>query len=148
MRLSQALLAGAVGIVACLGLAPYAVQAQATLRVCSGQAGETPGPACLIAHEDLGALPDGPLYWTIYTFADAQPAERAKSIHGAVIQAFGRVWLFEIGGKGGDLEGGRHIADVGPLPVEAPLADGPGRPADAARGDRSGKTAGLRDDPA
>jgi quercetin dioxygenase-like cupin family protein len=106
------------GALALLALTPLAAQAQATSRTCVGQAGETPGPACLAAHQDLGALPQGPLYWSIYTFADPQTAERAKPPHGVVIQAFDRVWLFDIGGKGRDLEGGRHLADVGPLPIE------------------------------
>jgi quercetin dioxygenase-like cupin family protein len=106
-----------------LALTPVAAQAQATSRTCAGQAGETPGPACLVAHQDLGRLPQGPLYWNIYTFADAQAAERTKPPHGAVIQAFGRVWLFNLGGKGRELEGGRHLADVGPLPIEAAQGD-------------------------
>jgi quercetin dioxygenase-like cupin family protein len=106
-----------------LALTPVAAQAQATSRTCAGQAGETPGPACLVAHQDLGGLPQGPLYWNIYTFADAQAAERAKPPRGAVVQAFGRVWLFNLGGKGRELEGGRHLADVGPLPIEAAQGD-------------------------
>ena len=112
-----------LGALALTTLAPAAVQAQATSRTCAGQAGETAGPACLVAHQDLGALPPGPLYWNIYTFADAQAARRAGSPRGSVIEAFGRVWLFAIGGKGGELEGGRHLADVGPLPVEAAPGD-------------------------
>lgn len=103
-----------------LSLAPLAAHAQATSRSCSGQAGETPGPACLVAHEDLGALPPGPLYWTIHTFADAQAAERAKPPHGVVVQAFGQVWLFDVGAKERRFEGGRHLANIGPLPLEAP----------------------------
>ena len=106
-----------LGVFALLALTPLAAHAQATSRTCSGQAGETPGPACLVAHQDFGALPGGPLYWNIYTFADAQAAERARSPHGAVVQAFGQVWLFDLGGKGGELAGGRHLADVGPLPI-------------------------------
>lgn len=112
-----------LGALALTTLAPAAVQAQATSRTCAGQAGEAPGPACLVAHQDLGALPPGPLYWNIYTFADAQAARRAGSPRGSVVEAFGRVWLFAIGGKAGELEGGRHLADVGPLPVEAAPGD-------------------------
>ncbi len=116
-------LAVALGVLALLTFVPRLAQAQATSRTCAGQAGETPGPACLVAHQDLGVLPQGPLYWNIYTFADVQTAERAKPPHGVVVQAFGRVWLFEVGGKGGELEGGRHLADVGPLPIEAAQGD-------------------------
>lgn len=122
-RISPGLLAVTLVALALLAPPPQPALAQATSRTCSGQAGEAPGPACLAAHQDLGALPQGPLYWRIYTFADAQAAERAKSVHGAVVQAFGRVWLFEVGDKGRDLEGGQHLADVGPLPIEAPRGE-------------------------
>jgi quercetin dioxygenase-like cupin family protein len=122
-RTSSALLAVMLGVLALLALAPAAARAQATSRTCAGQAGEIPGPACLVAHRDLGALPQGSLYWSIYTFADAQAAERARPTHGSVVEAFGRVWLFDIGGKGRELEGGRHLADIGPLPLEATSGD-------------------------
>jgi quercetin dioxygenase-like cupin family protein len=118
IRTSSKPLAGFLSALALLVLTPLAAHAQATSRTCSGQAGETPGPACLVAHQDLGALPQGPLYWNIYTFADAQAAERAKPNHGVVVQAFGQIWLFNLGGKGRQLESGHHLADVGPLPIE------------------------------
>ena len=108
-----------LGVFALLALSPLSAQAQATSRTCQGQAGETPGPACLVAHQDLGTPPPGPLYWNIYTFADLPAAERVRPPHGAVVQAFGRVWLFDVGGKGLEREGGRHLADIGPLPIEA-----------------------------
>jgi quercetin dioxygenase-like cupin family protein len=122
-KTSSGPLTAILGALALLALTPLAAQAQATSRTCAGQAGETPGPACLVAHQDFGELPQGPLYWNIYTFADAQAAERAKPPHGAVVQAFGRVWLFDVGGKGRELEGGRHLADVGPLPIETAEGD-------------------------
>jgi quercetin dioxygenase-like cupin family protein len=108
----------AAAIVA-LALTPLTAHAQATSRTCSGQAGETPGPACLVGHEVLGALPPGPLYWHIYTFADTSAAGRVKPPHAAIVEAFSKVWLFDVGPKGRALEGGRHLADVGPLPTDA-----------------------------
>lgn len=111
--------AALTAVVMALALAPLSARAQATSRTCSGQAGETPGPACLVGHEALGALPSGPLYWHIYTFADTATAARAKPPHGAVVEAFGKVWLFDVGLKAHELEGGRHLADVGPLPIDA-----------------------------
>jgi hypothetical protein len=81
---------------ALLALTPFSARAQATSRTCSGQAGETPGPACLVAHQDLGALPKEPLYWNIYRFADVQAAERVKPPRGAVVEAFSQVWLFDV----------------------------------------------------
>jgi quercetin dioxygenase-like cupin family protein len=116
-------LAGILSAFALSVAAPLAAHAQATSRTCSGQAGETPGPACLVAHQDLGALPRTPLYWNIYTFADVQAAERAKPQHGVVVQAFGEIWMFDLGAKGRQFEGGRHLADVGPLPIETPQGD-------------------------
>lgn len=116
-------LAGILSALALVVLTPLTAHAQATSRTCSGQAGETPGPACLVAHQDLGALPPTPLYWNIYTFADVQAAERAKPEHGAVVQAFGQVWVFDLGAKGHPLEGGAHLADVGPLPIETTQGD-------------------------
>jgi quercetin dioxygenase-like cupin family protein len=114
-----------IGVLATLALAltltlagaPVAARAQATSRLCVDKAGEAPGPACLAAHVALGTLPSGPLYWNIYAFPDVAAAERAKPPHGAVVEAFGRIWLFDVGGKGGELKGGRHLADVGPLPT-------------------------------
>jgi len=123
IRTSSKPLATILGAFTLFALTPLAAHAQATSRTCSGQAGETPGPACLVAHQELGALPQAPLYWRVYTFADAQAAERAKPRHGAVVEAFGQVWLFDVGAKGGELEGGRHLADVGPLPIEATQGD-------------------------
>ena len=118
---SSKLMAITLGVLALL--TPLAAHAQATSRMCSGQAGETPGPACLVAHQDLGPLPQGPFYWNIYTFPDLQAAGHAKPPHAVIVQAFGQVWLFNLDGKGRDLEGGRHLADIGPLPVEAARGD-------------------------
>ena len=106
-----------------LALTPLAAHGQATSRTCSGQAGETPGPACLVAHQDIGPLPQGPLYWNIYTFTDLPTAERAKPPHAAVVEAFGQVWLFDVGAKGRQREGGHLLADVGPLPLETVQGD-------------------------
>ena len=110
-------------LVAVLILAPPEVRAQATSRICSGEAGETPGPACLAARQRVGVLPPGPLYWRIFTFDDIEAAARVKPPHGAIVRAFGQVWLFDLGDKGRELAGGRHVADVGPLPLAAPKGD-------------------------
>lgn len=102
---------------------PFAAHAQATSRTCSGQTGEVPGPACLVARQDIGSLPEAPLYWSIYTFADVEAAERVRPAHGAVLQAFGQVWMFDLGAGGRQFEGGKHVADVGPLPLETTQGD-------------------------
>lgn len=107
-----------LGAVAALGHPSVTAHAQATSRSCSGTAGETPGPACLAAHVDVDTLPPGPLYWHIYTFADTEAALRARPPRGAVVQAFSRVWLFDVDGQGAELPGGFEVAKVGPLPMD------------------------------
>jgi quercetin dioxygenase-like cupin family protein len=123
IRNSSKPLAAIFGALALAMPAAPSAHAQATSRTCSGQAGETPGPACLVARQDLGALPPTPLYWSIYTFADLPAAERVKPQRGVVVQAFGQIWLFDLGAKGRDVAGGRHLADVGPLPIETAQGD-------------------------
>ena len=123
IRTSSNPVARFLGALALFILAPAAANAQATSRTCSGQSGETPGPACLVAHQILGPLPPGPLFWGIYTFADVQAAERAKPPLGVVVEAFGEVWLFDLGAKGRRLKGGHHLTDVGPLPLETRRGD-------------------------
>ena len=122
-RLSDHLRRGlaGVGLTAALAVGGLggAAQAQATSRLCQGRDGEAPGPACLAAHLDLGALPAAPIYWTLYGFADAAAAASAKPSNGAVVEAFGRTWLFVVGPKAGDLAGGRRVKEIGPLPIEA-----------------------------
>lgn len=122
-RTSPKILTAILGLVAFLALTPIAAHAQATSRLCADQIGEAPGPACLAARKTLGTLPPGPLYWRIYTFADEQTAARVKPPQGAIVRAFGQVWLFDVGDKGRALKGGRHLADVGPLPLGAPKGD-------------------------
>ncbi|CAN5249878.1 hypothetical protein BH10PSE1_BH10PSE1_24720 [soil metagenome] len=120
--LSKALVGVLTGLVIFV-MAPVVASAQATSRTCIGQAGEVPGPACLVAHQDIEALPEMPLYWAIFTFADVESAERARPTHGVVVQAFSRVWMFDLGAAGRQIEGGRHIADIGPLPIENTKGD-------------------------
>lgn len=119
IRTSSASLMAALATLALFVLAAPAARAQASSRLCTQEAGDVPGPACLVAHMELGSLPSEPLYWNIYTFPDAEAAERVRPPHGVVALAFGQVWLFNVGPVGADLEGGRHLADVGPLPVDA-----------------------------
>jgi hypothetical protein len=107
-----------LGVAVLVAFGPVAAHAQATSRMCSDQAGEIPGPACLVGHEDIGVLPTGALYWNIYIFADPQSAARVKPPHAAVVKAFGAVWLFDVGGEGRTLEGGRLMSAVGPIPTE------------------------------
>jgi hypothetical protein len=115
---------GLIGIAALAALAvPTVSLAQATSRVCHGDEGETPGPACLVAHEEMGPLPTAPIYWHVYSFPSVEAAQHAKPPHAAVVEAFGKVWLFDVGPKTAALAGGERRAEIGPIPMDA--AGGP-----------------------
>lgn len=77
-----------------------------------------PGPACLLAHQELGPLPNEPMYWHIDEFPDEASARAAKGERGTVVEDFGKVWLFTVAGKSWHAKGGTHAATVGPLPVD------------------------------
>lgn len=94
--------------------------AQATARVCGAEEGV--GPACLLAHQELPSLPEGPVYWHLDTFPDKEAASKAAGPGSTVVEAFDKVWLFTIAGEGWRPTGGTHVRDIGPLPVEpAPM---------------------------
>ena len=93
--------------------------AQATARVCvAGEAAETPGPACLLASVPLGAIAR-PIYWHIDQFATERAAEAARTDHGTIVTAYGKIWLFTLAGQNWQAAGGQRMARIGPLPVEA-----------------------------
>ncbi len=90
--------------------------AQATSRPCDAAAGrDQPGPACRAGHIDLGRLPAGDLYWHINAFDTEALATAASSADSVVTQAFGRYWVFSVGGK---RSMGQDTAEIGPLPLE------------------------------
>lgn len=81
-----------------------------------------PGPACLLAHQELGALADGPVYWHIDTFKSQAAARSAQGSTGTIVADYGTVWLFTIAGEHWSAKGGTHIATIGPLPVRKAAA--------------------------
>jgi Flp pilus assembly protein TadD/quercetin dioxygenase-like cupin family protein len=85
----------------------------------SERAGNSLG--CFItATQELGALPTAsPIFWHLDAFPTRAAAERAKTARGTVVESFGKIWLFTIGPKSWRPSGGEHVADVGPLPVDA-----------------------------
>ncbi|NKJ44243.1 hypothetical protein [Novosphingobium sp. SG720] len=91
--------------------------AQATTRPCDTI--ETPGPACLLVHTPLPSLPPGPLFWHLDTFPSLADAEHAASATSTVTKAFGSVWLFTLQHAGWRPKGGKHMAEIGPLPLAA-----------------------------
>lgn len=118
-----------------LALVSGGAHGQATARPCGVE--EQVGPACLMVRQDMPTLPMGPLYWHLDTFGSVAAAERAAApprsgpgsgraaadpdraaAHGAVVTAFGTVWLFTIARKAWRSTGGTHVAAIGPLPIE------------------------------
>jgi len=69
------------------------------------------------ANEDLGELPQVPLFWHIYNFPSSATALAVKGRRSTVVEAFGRVWLYTIAEKGWHPASGTRVAVVGPLPT-------------------------------
>jgi quercetin dioxygenase-like cupin family protein len=90
--------------------------AQATTRLCT--ASEEPGPACLLSHQPLPSLPTGPLFWHLDQFPSKDAAGQAASPTSTTVEAFGSIWLFTIERAEWRSKGGKHVASVGPLPIE------------------------------
>lgn len=84
-----------------------------------GSAPPRPGPACLLAHQDLGALPHEPVYWHIDQYASEAEARSAAGPQSTVVSDFGTVWLFTVAAKGWKAKGATHAATIGPLPMPA-----------------------------
>jgi quercetin dioxygenase-like cupin family protein len=102
-----------------LALALFAASAangQATSRSCGAE--EAVAPACLLARQELANLPLGPLYWHLDQYSSTDDARRAAKPASTIVNAFGAVWLFTIERQGWRSKHGRHVAVVGPLPVE------------------------------
>jgi hypothetical protein len=108
-----------------LGAAPP-TRAQATSRSCDAEArtGAHPGPACLLAHLQLGSLGGAPVYWTLDSDpdSDALAAPPDASVHGVVVQAFGKTWRFTVGPLQPGSRTGKHLGVVGPIPVDRTLS--------------------------
>ena len=78
---------------------------------------------CWILIDDaVGQLPRAPIFWHLDAFPTRAQAEAAKGPRGTVVESLGRVWLFTIDVAGWRSIGGEHVADIGPLPVDANLA--------------------------
>jgi len=83
----------------------------------SERAGRTFG-CFIIAAQPVGKL-DGASFWHLETFSDRAAAEKAKSAHGVVAEAFDKTWLLTIAAAGWHSAGGTHVAEIGPLPTTA-----------------------------
>jgi len=89
---------------------------QATTRPCG--ADEAAGPACLLARQEIPALPSRPLYWHLDQFVSKEAAAKAAISTSTVVEAFGSIWLFTIEGRSWRPRNGKHVSDIGPLPVQ------------------------------
>lgn len=73
---------------------------------------------CSIIENKL--LPEGlqgPLFWHIDSFDSFQLARAAVGLASVAFEAAGRSWLMTIESKTSDHHGGRHVTEVGPLPL-------------------------------
>ena len=71
----------------------------------------------LSATQDLGTLPDAPLFWHLYTYPTSAAAKAANGSRGTVVEAFGKVWLYTIAGADWRPLAGERVAVIGPLKV-------------------------------
>ena len=56
---------------------------------------------CFItAREELGQLPQAPLFWHLDNYPSRAAAEAAKGPRGTVVESLGKVWLFTIAEAG------------------------------------------------
>ncbi len=76
----------------------------------------------LLAVQLIEKLPDGPLFWHLYSYPTHAAAEAARSDRpSTVVDAFGKVWRFTIANSAWRAAAGDRVAAVGPLAV--PRAD-------------------------
>jgi quercetin dioxygenase-like cupin family protein len=67
----------------------------------------------------LGKLPPQLIFWHLDTYPTRAAAEAAKAPRGAVVESFGKVWLFTIAEAGWRAPSGVRVAEIGPLPVSS-----------------------------
>ena len=72
----------------------------------------------ILVHEHLGQLPQGPVFWFLYTFPNRAAAEEVKQSGEAIFEGLGKIWLAHVGDNGVKKRGGERAAEIGPLPVQ------------------------------
>jgi quercetin dioxygenase-like cupin family protein len=72
----------------------------------------------IVARQTLSQLPEGPLYWHLDVYPTRAAAEKAKGTAGTIVESYGEVWLFTVAGANWRASGAKHVADVGPLPLD------------------------------
>jgi quercetin dioxygenase-like cupin family protein len=72
----------------------------------------------IIASHPLGERPSDPIFWSLDVFPNRAAAEAARTPHGTVVEALGKVWLLTIDTKLALPSTGQKITQIGPLPVK------------------------------
>ena len=58
-----------------------------------------------VADKKLKALPPGPLFWRVETFATLAQAQAAAGPTALAVEVHGKAWLFSLGANGGSIAG-------------------------------------------
>ena len=81
----------------------------------SQRAGEA---GCYLAATAPIELPEGQLFWHLYTYPTVRDAETARGPQGTIVESFGKVWLYTIAPDGWSPSSGERVAVIGPLEVD------------------------------
>ncbi|HEY7791001.1 MAG TPA: hypothetical protein VIC33_10840 [Vicinamibacterales bacterium] len=72
----------------------------------------------IVGSETLASLPEGPLFWHLYTYPSLDAAKQAKGTStGVAVESLGKAWLFKIAPAGWRPPSGERVSMIGPLPV-------------------------------
>jgi quercetin dioxygenase-like cupin family protein len=108
-----------IGIFAVLSLLTKNTAAAQLMSTCVPDSPERRGEiGCTIIESKL--LPDAlkaPVFWHIDRFDSAEAARAAARAASIAFEAAGTSWLMTIESDTGDHRGGRHVTQVGPLPL-------------------------------
>jgi quercetin dioxygenase-like cupin family protein len=71
----------------------------------------------ILVRKQFTSLPPGPVVLRLETFPTTEMAQHAATPASAVVQAAEKVWLLTLGSKGEQSQGGKFVAEVGPLQI-------------------------------
>src|SRR6185312_12961035 len=103
-NMTRQLLSIAITFFACAAVAPSSVASEQKFEVKA------------IAEKKISQLPAGQLFWRIDNFPTLAQAQAAAGPDALAAEAYGKVWLFTLGPKGGSSPGGSEVTEVGPVP--------------------------------
>ena len=69
------------------------------------------------ATQELGKLPQAPVFWHIFEYPTRATAEAATGKQGVVVDSYGKWWVLAVADKAWSANGGKRVARVGPLPL-------------------------------